>query len=94
MAMYEMTVMGEWDASDGQLLLGRAACEFAAEGSVAALAEAYALLAALFAPPDEQPPSLWRGSMPDATLVGVLAVHVRYLEPEDRAPLGFRRLHD
>jgi hypothetical protein len=45
--------------------------------------------------PDEQPPSLWlRGQRPEATLTGVLAVHIRYLEPEDRAPRGFRCLPD
>lgn len=53
------------------------------------------MLATLFAPPDEQPPSLWlMGQRPEATLAGVLAVHVRYLEPDDRASLGFRRLLD
>ncbi len=92
MAMYEMTVTGEWDDPDGRLLLGRVACEFAAEGSVAAMAEAHDLLAALFAPSGERSPSLWLSE--DATLAGVLAVHVRYLEPEDRVPLGFRRLLD
>jgi hypothetical protein len=45
--------------------------------------------------PDEQPPSLWlRGQRPEATLTGVLAVHIRYLEPEDRAPRGFSCLPD
>ncbi len=95
MAMYAMMVMGEWDGNDGHLMFGRVACEFAAEGSVAAMATAHNLLATLFAPPDEQPASLWlRGQRPEATLAGVLAVHVRYLEPDDRAPLGFRCLPD
>jgi hypothetical protein len=95
MAMYAMTVMGEWGASDGELFFARVACEFAAEGSVAALATAHDLLATLFAPADEQPPSLWlRGQRPEATLVGALAVHVGYLEPDDRASLGFRCLPD
>ncbi|HEY8292554.1 MAG TPA: hypothetical protein VIG44_08705 [Thermomicrobiales bacterium] len=95
MAMYAMTVTGEWSVNDGQLLFARVACEFAAEGSVAAMAQAHGLLAVLFAPPDEQPPSLWLiGQRPEATLAGVLAIHVRYLEPEDRAPLGFRCLLD
>lgn len=53
------------------------------------------MLAALFVPPDEQPPSLWRnGQRPEATLAGVLAVHVRYLEPGDRALFGFCCLPD
>ncbi len=95
MAMYAMTVTGEWGASDGQLLFARVACEFAAEGSVAAMATAHDLLVALFVSPDEQPPSLWlSGQRPDATLAGVLAVHVRYLEPDDRAPLGFHCMLD
>jgi hypothetical protein len=95
MAMYAMTVTGEWGTSDGQLLFARVACEFAAEGSVAAMAQAHDLLATLFVLPGEQPPSLWlSGQRPGATLEGVLAVHVRYLEPEDRAPLGFRCLLD
>jgi len=88
-------VTGEWGASDGELLFARVTCEFAAEGSVAAMAQAHDLLVALFAPPDEQPPSLWLiGQRPEATLAGVLAVQVRYLEPEDRAPLGFCCLPD
>ncbi len=37
MAMYQMTVTGEWDVNTGRLLLGQVACEYAAEGSVAAL---------------------------------------------------------
>jgi hypothetical protein len=95
MAMYQMTVTGEWGASDGRLLFARVACEYAAEGSVAAMAQAHDLLAVLFAPSDEQPPSLWlMGQRPEATLAGVLAVHIRYLEPEDRAPLGFQHLLD
>jgi len=95
MAMYEMTVTGEWGASDGHLLLGRAVCAFAAEGSVAAMETARDLLAALFIPPDTQPSSLWqRGQRPEATVAGVLAVHVRYLEAEERAPCGFRCLLD
>lgn len=53
------------------------------------------MLAALFALPDEQPPSLWlMGQRPATTLAGVLGVHVRYLEPDDRASLGFRCLLD
>lgn len=95
MAMYAMTVTGEWGASDGHLMFARVACEFAAEGSVAAMETAHNLLVALFAPADEQPPSLWQnGQRPEATLVGVLAIHVRYLEPGERAPLGFRCLPD
>jgi hypothetical protein len=31
---------------------------------------------------------------PEATLAGVLAVHVRYLDAEERAPRGFRGLLD
>jgi hypothetical protein len=93
MAMYAMTVTAEWAVNDGQLMLARAECEYAAEGSVAALAQAHDLLAALFLPPEMQPPTLWAmGQRPDATLAGVLAVRVRYLEPEDRAPRGFRCL--
>lgn len=95
MAMYGMIVTAEWDGDDGDLRLGRVACEYAAEGSMAALAHAHALLVALFAPPDTQPPTLWLGGQrPEATLAGVLAVNVRYLEPGDRTPLGFRRLLD
>jgi len=95
MAMYAMTVTGEWGASDGQLMFARMACEYAAEGSVAAMAQAHDLLATLFAPADEQPPALWlRGQRPEATLEGVLAVHICYLEAGDRAPLGFRCLLD
>ncbi len=95
MAMYAMTVTGEWSVNDRQLLFERVACEFAAENSVAAMAQAHDLLVTLFAPPDEQPPSLWlSGPRPEAMLAGVLAVYVRYLEPEDRASLGFRCLLD
>jgi hypothetical protein len=95
MAMYAMIVTAEWDGDDGDLRLGRVACEYAAEGSVAALAHAHDLLAALFASADVQPPTLWLdGQRPVGTLAGVLAVHVRYLESGDRAPLGFRRLLD
>ena len=95
MAMYAMTVTGEWGASDGHLMVARVACEFAAEGSVAAMATAHNLLVALFAPPDEQPLSLWQnGQRAEATLAGMLAVHVRYLEPGDRAPLGFDYMLD
>jgi len=95
MAMYAMTVTGEWGASDGHLLLGQVTCAFGAEGSVAAMETARDLLAALFIPPDKQPPALWqRGQRPAAALAGVLAVHVRYLDAEERAPRGFRRLLD
>ncbi len=53
------------------------------------------MLAALFIPLDKQPPALWqREQRPEATLAGVLAVHVHYLDAEERAPLGFRRLLD
>ena len=95
MAMYAMTVTGEWGASDGRLRLGQVTCEFGAQGSVAAMETARDLLAALFAAPETQPPALWqRGERPEATLEGVLAVHVCYIEAEERAPLGFRRLLD
>ncbi len=90
MAMYQMTVTGEWDVNNGHLRFGQVACEYAAEGSVAAMATARALLAALFAAPETQPSALWQsGQRPEVTLEGVLAVHVRYLEAEERAPLGF-----
>ena len=98
MAMYRMTVTGEWGMNDGELLLGRVACAFAAEGSVAAMETARALLAALLRAPDderEESLSLWlMGKEPHATLAGVLAVEVRYVEPEDRTPLGFHCLLD
>ncbi len=95
MAMYEMTVTGEWSVNAGRLLFGRVMCAFAAEGSVAAMETAHALLAALFIPPDKQPPALWqRRQRPEAALAGVLAVHVCYLEAEERTPLGFRCLLD
>lgn len=95
MAMYQMTVTGEWSVNDGQLLFARVVCEFAAEGSVAAMAQAHGLLAILFAAPEMQPLSLWlEGQRPEATLAGVLAIHVRYLEPDDRASLGFRCMLD
>lgn len=95
MAMYQMTVTGEWDVNNGHLLFGQVACEYAAEGSVTAMETARGLLAALFAAPDAQPPALWqRGQRPEATLAGVLAVHIRYLEAEERVPLGFCRLVD
>ncbi len=94
MAMYQMTVTGEWDMSTEELRLGRVMCEFAAEGSIAAMETAHGLLALLFAAPETQPASLWLTGRPDATLTGVLAVEVRYVEPEDRAPLGFRCLLD
>ena len=98
MAMYRMTVTGEWGMNDSELLLGRVACAFAAEGSVAAMETAHALLAALLRTPDderEESPSLWlMGKEPNATLAGVLAVEVRYVEPEDRTPLGFHYLRD
>ncbi len=95
MAMYAMTVTGEWGGSDGRLLLGQVTCAFGAEGSVAAMETARDLLAVLFTPQDKQPPALWqRGQRPEATLAGVLAVHVRYLEAEERAPRGFCCLLD
>ena len=94
MAMYAMTVTAEWSVKEGQLMLGRAECEYPAEGSVAALAQAHELLAALFLPPEEQPPTLWARGPQEATLAGVLAVHVRYLDAEERAPRGFRDLRD
>ena len=95
MARYAMTVTGEWNINDGQLMFARVACTFSAEGSVAAMATAHNLLVALFAPPETQPPSLWQnGQRPEATLAGVLTIHVRYLEPEDRASLGFRCMLD
>lgn len=94
MAMYAMTVTAEWAVNEGQLMLARAECEYPAEGSVAALAQAHDLLAALFLSQDEQPPTLWAMGPPEATLAGVLAVHVRYLDAEERAPRGFRGLLD
>jgi hypothetical protein len=60
MAMYAMTVMGEWSVNAGQRMFARVMCDFAAE----------------------------------ATLAGVLAVHIRYVDAEDRAPRGFRCLPD
>jgi hypothetical protein len=94
MAMYAMMVTAEWAVKDGQLMLGRAECEYPAEGSVAALATAHDLLAILFLPPEEQPPTLWAMAPPEATLAGVLAVHVRYLDAAERAPRGFCGLRD
>jgi len=94
MAMYRMTVTGEWDMNDGELLCGRVACEYAAEGSVTAMEPAHGLLAILFTAPETQPASLWLTGRPDATLTGVLAVEVRYLDAEGRTPLGFRCLLD
>ncbi len=94
MAMYRMTVTGEWSVNDGRLLFGRVMCAFGAEGSVAAMETAHSLLAVLFAAPDAQPPALWPMGRPDATLAGVLAVEVRYVEPEDCAPFGFHCLRD
>ncbi len=94
MAMYRMTVTGEWNMGTGELRLGRVVCEFASEGSVAAMETAHGLLTVLFAVPETQPASLWPMGRPDATLTGVLAVEVRYLDAEDRTPLGFRCLRD
>ena len=64
MAMYAMTVTGEWGASDGRLLLGQVTCAFGAQGSVAAMETARDLLAALFAAPETQPPALWQHASP------------------------------
>ncbi|GEM_PF-2359609 len=93
MAMYRLVITGEWDLGGDDLPVTRAACEFPAENSVEAMDAARALLAALLGNENVRaeyasPLPLWGASDASAaTLVGVLAVEVRYLEPHDRAPV-------
>lgn len=92
MAMYRLTITGEWDTGTDDLPVARVACEFAAENSVEAMDAARALLAALLGNDEDQaehasPLPQW-GASDGLTVVltGVLAVEVRYLESHDRAP--------
>ena len=67
MAMYRLTITGEWDSGADDLPVARAACEFAAENSVEAMDAARALLACLLGNEDERaghasPLPLWDAS--------------------------------
>ncbi len=50
MAMYRLTITGEWGGHDRHLLCAAVACEFAAEHSVTALDVARTLVATLLGP--------------------------------------------
>ncbi|MHB8644371.1 MAG: hypothetical protein ACYDAR_01125 [Thermomicrobiales bacterium] len=100
MAMYLLTIIGEWNTGRGNLSVARAACEFAAENSVEAMDAARALLAALLGNDEDraecaEPVLLRDVSDGSATaLVGVLAVEVRYLESHDRTPVDLHWIVD
>ncbi len=99
MAMYRLTITGEWGVDDRQLRRANVACEFAAEHSVAALDVARALVAALLGPDDArggQPVwiPLWRPLDLPRPLLGVLAVTLRYVEVHDRMPVGLHWVTD
>ncbi|MGI8855718.1 MAG: hypothetical protein ACR2JW_08205 [Thermomicrobiales bacterium] len=99
MAMDRLTITGEWGVDDRQLLRAEAACEFAAEHSVAALDVARALVAALLGPDDARGGHpvgfpLWRPLDLPRPLCGVLAVSLRYREDHDRMPVGLHWITD
>jgi hypothetical protein len=99
MAMYRLTITGEWDAGTDDPLIARAACEFAAENSVEAMDAARAIIAALLGNDDRAEhaaPLPLRGASDGSTarLTGTLAVEVRYVEPHDRAPVELHRVAD
>jgi len=99
MAMYRLTITGEWGVDDRQLLCAAVACEFAAEHSVTALDVARTLVAALLGPNDArggQPVwfPLWRPLNLPRPLLGVLAVTLRYVEEHDRMPVGLHWVAD
>ncbi len=93
MAMYRLTITGEWGGHDRQLRRAAVACEFAAEQSVTALDVTRTLVAALLGPDDARRRHpvgfpLWR------PLLGVLAVTLRYVEDHDRMPIGLHWVAD
>ncbi len=99
MAMYRLTITGEWGGHGRQLRRANVAREFAAEHSVAALDVARALVAALLGPDDArggQPVGfpLWRPLDLPRPLRGVLAVTLRYREDHDRMPIGLHWVAD
>ncbi len=100
MAMYRLVISGEWDTGADDLPMARATCEFAAENSVEAMDAARALLAVLLGNDDKRagyanPLPIWGASDGSAaTLMGALAVEVRYVEPHDRAPVDLHWIFD
>ncbi len=99
MAMYRLTITGEWGVNDRHLLCAAVACEFAAEHSVAALDVARALVAALLGPDDARGRHLvwiplWCPLDLPRPLIGVLVVTLRYREDHDRMPVGLHWVTD
>lgn len=99
MGMYLLTITGEWDTGTDDLPVARAACEFAAENSVEAMDAARVIVATLLGNDDRAehpvPLPLWDASDEStATLMGALAVEVRYLERHDRAPVDLHWIVD
>lgn len=99
MAMYQLTITGEWDTGADDLPVAQVACEVAAENSIEAMDAARALVAAPLGDDDERaehrPLPLWAASDGSAaTLMGALAVEVRYVEPHDRAPVDLHWIAD
>lgn len=100
MAMYRLTITGEWDRGSDDLPVARAACEFAAENSVEAMDAARVLVAALLGDDSERAenatplPLLDVSDGSAATLMGALVVEVRFLEPHDRAPVDLHWITD
>ncbi|MDQ2784098.1 MAG: hypothetical protein M3Y58_03750 [Chloroflexota bacterium] len=92
MAMYRLTITGEWDTGMDDLPVARAACEFAAENSIEAMDAARSLLTTLLGNNEDQAehakilPQCGVSDGLMAVLAGVLAVEVRYVESHDRAP--------
>jgi hypothetical protein len=89
MAMYRLTIMGEWDAPMDRVTVADAACEFAAEDSVAALEAARAVVAALLGSGVYGAGiPYWCPTETPHLLLGVLAVHLRFVEAHDRSPVA------
>jgi hypothetical protein len=90
MAMYRLTITGEWDAPAGRLTVADVTCEFAAEDSVVALDGTRAVVAALLGPGIAASGS-WCPTETPRLLLGVLAVHLRFVEAHDRSPVALHR---
>jgi hypothetical protein len=90
MAMYRLTITGEWDAPAGRLTVADVTCEFAAEDSVAALDGTRAVVAALLGPGIDASGLIpyWCPTETPRLLLGVLAVHLRFVEAHDRSPVA------
>jgi hypothetical protein len=87
MSMYRLTITGEWDALANQTMVADVACEYAAENSVAALDAARLVVAALLGPGMDEVGSIpcWCPKDTRRLLLGVLAVHLQFLEAHDRS---------